>query len=290
MSLAVIGAGKWGSALHFAFSQNFTCKINSRHKKDMTNFVSINEAIESEYLVFALPAQIVGDWLEKNFIYNNQKILVAAKGIEQKSGKFLNEIFSQFIPEKNLAFLSGPSFASEVMKSLPTAVVINSKNKKLAQEFASFFPNFMKTYISSDVIGAEVCGAYKNVLAIASGICTGLELGNNARASLISRGLVEMARFGKYFGAEDETFMGLSGAGDLFLTASSELSRNYRVGLALAKEKKIDEILRDLGEVTGPAIFVGGWALQQLWLFWVAPILGAAIAGIFYRRVFESED
>ena len=105
------------------------------------------------------------------------------------------------------------------MQGLPTAVVINSTNEVLSKEFASFFPSFMKTYTSEDVIGAEVCGAYKNVLAIASGICDGLKLGNNARASLIARGLVEMRRFGKFFGAHDETFLGLSGAGDLFFNS-----------------------------------------------------------------------
>ncbi|MDX1809895.1 MAG: NAD(P)H-dependent glycerol-3-phosphate dehydrogenase [Sulfurospirillaceae bacterium] len=249
MSIAVIGAGKWGSALHFAFSQNFSCKITSKHKRDIPDFVSLEKALACEYLVMAIPAQVVGTWLRDHFTFNNQKILVAAKGIEQKSGKFLNEIFSEYVPVENLSYLSGPSFAYEVMQSLPTAIVINSTNMQLASKFSSFFPDFMKTYVSDDVIGAEVCGAYKNVIAIASGICAGLNLGQNARASLISRGLVEMARFGRYFGAEDDTFLGLSGAGDLFLSASSELSRNYRVGLELAKERKIDDILKELGEV-----------------------------------------
>ena len=249
MSIAVIGAGKWGQAIHFAISQNFTCKITSRTKKDIKNFVLLEEALECEYLVIALPAQIVREWLEHNFKFKNQKILVAAKGIEKGTGAFLNDIYKDFVPQENLSFLSGPSFAAEVIKSLPTCVVINSTNQNLSDKFASFFPSFIKTYTSCDVIGAEICGAYKNVLAIASGICDGLELGNNARASLISRGLVEMRRFGKFFEAEDETFLGLSGAGDLFLTASSVLSRNYRVGFALAQGKKLDEILTDLGEV-----------------------------------------
>lgn len=247
--IAVIGAGKWGQAIHFAISENFTCKITSRTKKDIKNFVSLKEALECEYLVIALPAQIVRVWLKENLVYKNQKVLVAAKGIEKGTGAFLNDIYKEYIPEKNLSFLSGPSFAAEVMKSLPTCVVINSTNQNLADKFASFFPDFIKTYTSNDVIGAEICGAYKNVLAIASGICDGLELGNNARASLISRGLFEMRRFGKFFGAQDETFLGLSGAGDLFLTASSVLSRNYRVGFALAQGKSLDEILEELGEV-----------------------------------------
>ena len=126
---------------------------------------------------------------------------------------------------------------------------INSKSKKLYNAFQPFFPNFIKTYYSADVIGAEVAGAYKNVLAIASGICEGLNLGKNAQASLIARGLVEMQRFGKVFGAKKSSFLGLSGAGDLFLTANSTMSRNYRVGLGLSANKNLDLILEELGEV-----------------------------------------
>lgn len=247
--IAVIGAGKWGSALFDAFSFQNECIITSRTKKDIPNFVSLEEALKCEYLVFSLSSQITKSWLEKNFVYSNQKILVASKGINAKSGEFLHEIFAKFVSEDNLATLSGPSFSSEVLKKLPCAIVVSSKNDSLAKEFCSFFPHYIKAYSSNDVIGAEVCGAYKNVIAIASGICDGLNLGNNARASLISRGLVEIARFGKFFGAKDETFLGLSGAGDLFLTASSNLSRNYRVGFGLAQGKKIDEILEELGEV-----------------------------------------
>lgn len=202
-----------------------------------------------KYLIIAIPAQEVAAWLQENFVYSGQKVLVAAKGIEASKGRFLNEIYADFVPEENIAFISGPSFATEVIQSLPTALVINSKNEQTALEFSAFFPDFMRTYISKDVMGAEVCGAYKNVIAIASGICEGLGLGKNAAASLISRGLVEMARFGKRYGASDESFIGLSGAGDLFLTASSTMSRNYRVGLGLAEGKTQEEILKELGEV-----------------------------------------
>ncbi len=249
MKVGVIGAGKWGQALHFAISQKGDSYISSRTKREIKNFVTQEEIMEFEYLVFAISAQNARSWLENNFIFKNQKILVASKGIEISSGKFLNEVFKEFIPEENLAFVSGPSFASEVMKSLPTAIVISSINKKLSKKFAKLFPSFIKTYTSKDVIGAEVCGAYKNIIAIASGICDGLKLGNNARASLISRGLVEMSRFGREFGAKKSTFLGLSGSGDLFLTASSTLSRNYRVGLGLAEGKSLDLILEELGEV-----------------------------------------
>jgi len=248
-SIAVIGAGKWGQALHFALSAKQECLITSRTKKDIRNFVDLNTALNCEYLVIAIPAQQIKQWLKDNFVYKGQKVLVASKGIEASSGQFLNEIYEEFMPSKNTGFISGPSFAAEVIKGLPAAIVINSKSKKLYNEFEPFFPNFLKVYYSKDVIGAEVSGAYKNVLAIASGICAGLNLGNNARASLISRGLVEMQRFGKHFGAKKSSFIGLSGAGDLFLTASSTLSRNYRVGLGLAEGKSLEQILEELGEV-----------------------------------------
>lgn len=248
-SIAVIGAGKWGQALHFALNQKQKCLITSRTKKDIVNFVDLDTAMDCEYLVIAIPAQQIRAWLKENFVFKGQKILVASKGIEASTGEFLNEIYEEFVPSKNIGFISGPSFAAEVIKGLPAAIVINSKSKKLYDEFSPFFPEFLKTYYSKDVIGAEVAGAYKNVLAIASGICAGLELGNNARASLISRGLVEMQRFGKQFGAKKSSFVGLSGAGDLFLTASSTLSRNYRVGLGLAKGKSLETILEELGEV-----------------------------------------
>lgn len=247
--IAIIGAGKWGQALHFALSQNQETYITSRTPRDIKNFTDLQTALNCEYLIIAIPAQQIKQWLKDNFVFKNQKILVASKGIEASSGEFLNEIYAEHVPEKNIGFISGPSFAAEVIQGLPCALVLNSRSKKLYQQFKNFFPNFIKTYYSADVIGAEVAGAYKNVLAIASGICEGLNLGKNAQASLISRGLVEMQRFGKNFGAKKSSFIGLSGAGDLFLTASSNMSRNYRVGLGLAQNKKLDEILEELGEV-----------------------------------------
>ncbi len=248
-SICVIGAGKWGQALHYALNQNQKCLITNRTPKDIENFVSLDEALQCKYLIIAIPSQFIREWLTKNFKYNGQRILVAAKGIEANTGSFLQEIYEQFIPKENLGFISGPSFASEVIDGLPTALVLNSISKNYYDSFYIFFPSFIKTYYSDDVIGAEIAGAYKNVLAIASGICDGLSLGQNARASLISRGLVEMERFGNHYGANKDTFLGLSGAGDLFLTASSTLSRNFRVGLGLAQNKSLDDILKDLGEV-----------------------------------------
>ena len=249
MSIAVIGAGKWGTALYHSFSKNNECYISSPRKRDIKNFISIDEALDSEFLVFALSTQGLFDWLKANFKNKGQKILLASKGVDYANLKFLDEIFLNFISKEQLCVLSGPSFAAEVMQDLPCALVLSAFDESLSKKFASFFPKHIKAYISSDVRGAEICGAYKNVLAIASGISDGLKLGNNARASLMARGLVEMHRFGKAFGANDETFLGLSGAGDLFLSASSDLSRNYRVGFMLSQGKNLDEILLDLREV-----------------------------------------
>lgn len=248
--VGVIGAGKWGEALAFAMSEKNEVLITSRTPRDWPNFRPIDEVLECEYLIITVPAQQVAKWLEEHFVYLGQKVLVAAKGIEASSGRFLNEIYTQYIPEEGLAFLSGPSFAAEVMKALPTALVINSLSRATAETFAALFPRFIRTYTSDDVIGAEIAGAYKNVIAIAAGICEGLGLGHNAAASLIARGLVEMERFGRAYGAREETFIGLSGAGDLFLTASSPMSRNYRVGLGLAAGKSKENVCEEIGEVS----------------------------------------
>ena len=249
VKLAVIGAGKWGSALKSALSEKQECLITSPTKRDIKDFVSIEHALKAEFLIFALSTQDSRAWLKKHFKYQGQKILIASKGIEIKTCKFLDEIFLNFVPKKHLCVLSGPSFAAEVLEKLPTALVISGSSKALCKEFAAFFPPYIKAYVDKDVRGAEVCGAYKNVLAIASGISDALKLGNNARASLIARGLVEMQRFGKAFKAKEHTFLGLSGAGDLFLTASSTLSRNYRAGVLLAKGLSLEQIKNELNEV-----------------------------------------
>lgn len=249
--IGVIGAGKWGQALAFAFRQNPNNEvyITSRTPRDIENFVALEEVLKMEYIVMAIPAQQVASWLEEHYVDHGQKVLVVAKGIEASSGRFLNQIFSAYVKDENIAFLSGPSFAAEVIQGLPCALVVNAENERTSKAFENFFPDFVRTYSSTDVAGAEVAGAYKNVVAIAAGIVEGLSLGKNASASLISRGLIEMHRFAKQYGAKDDTFLGLSGAGDLFLTASSTMSRNFRVGLGLAAGKSQAEILEELGEV-----------------------------------------
>lgn len=249
MKMAIIGAGKWGQALYHAFSEHNDVVIHSRTPREIENFVSLDEALDRPYLVMAIPAQFARGWMEGNFQDKGQQLAVAAKGIEVETGALLNQIYESFLSPDRLAYISGPSFAAEVKQSLPTALIISSVNTTLAQTFADALPSYIKGYVDDDVVGAEVSGAYKNVIAIAGGVSDGLQLGNNARAALIARGLVEMSRFGQNFGARAETFLSLGGAGDLFLTASSKLSRNYRVGLGLAEGKKMDQILEELGEV-----------------------------------------
>ncbi len=247
--ISVIGAGAWGSALYYAIRQKTDkCVITSRRKRNIEGFVSFEEALKNEYLLISIASQQIKEFL-KNVNLNGKKFLVASKGIDNEKLKFLNEIFEEFVPKENLAFISGPSFAKEVKENKPTALVIASSNPALSEEFKRFFPSFLKIYTDTDVAGVEVAGAYKNVIAIAGGICEGLNLGNNAKAALLARGLVEMDRFGEVFGAKKDTFLGVAGAGDLFLTANSVMSRNYRVGLNLAKDKMLEDILNELGEV-----------------------------------------
>ncbi len=248
MEIAVIGAGKWGEALFHAFKTKQNVVITSRKKREYEGFVSLEDALKAKYLVIAIASQSLKDFLGSVKL-NNKKVLVASKGIDKDNFKFINEIYEEFLPKENIAYIGGPSFAKEVMEYKPTALILSSYNLTLAKEFSEFFPDFIKTYIDNDVMGVEIAGAYKNVIAIAGGICAGLELGENAKASLLARGLVEMDRFGEYFGAKKETFLGLAGAGDLFLSANSVLSRNYRVGLGLAQNKSLKSILEELGEV-----------------------------------------
>lgn len=246
--ISIIGAGKWGKALYQGISMHNACSISSATKRP--GFTQLDTAFKSKYLLFVISTQDTASWLSENYQANEHKVLIASKGIDTKSCLFLDELYSRYINPSDICFLSGPSFASEFASGLPCALVISGQNELLCKDFASFFPKeYVKTYISSDYKGSLIAGAYKNVLAIACGISDALEYGQNARASLMARGLIEMQRFGEAYGAKESTFLGLSGAGDLFLTASSSLSRNYRTGYALGKGIKLDCVLASLGEV-----------------------------------------
>lgn len=264
MDIFIFGGGAWGETLGFCFSLNHRVFIISRRKLDLSYSTNIFQISEDEFLQYYKNSQnplcviAIASAFMRNFllraqylqeIRNDIKIMCVSKGIEMDSGAFMSEILENFFCKNNLCYLTGPTFAAEIRQQLPCAVAIHSYNLDLAKFYSGIFPSFIKPYIKDDVVGAEIAGAYKNVIAIAGGICDGLMLGNNAKASLLARGLVEMARFGAHFGGKMETFLGLSGSGDLFLTSNSKMSRNYRVGLGLAQNRPLDAILQSLGEV-----------------------------------------
>ncbi len=267
--VSVIGGGAWGTALAtmaaragrdvliWAREDDVVTSINEHHEnKDFLPGVAlpeslratgdIGEAAAADIILLVVPAQFVRSiGLElKPFLKGSTPLVLCAKGIEQSTGQLMNELVTEILPKSPLAVLSGPTFAREVARDKPSAVTIASKYQQIAQNIAETLgqPTF-RPYLSSDVVGAEVGGAVKNVLAVACGIVAGLDLGENARAALITRGLAEMVRFGEIFGAKRETMMGLCGLGDLILTCSSDQSRNMSLGMALGQGKTVEDIM-----------------------------------------------
>jgi glycerol-3-phosphate dehydrogenase (NAD(P)+) len=200
----------------------------------------------AEGVILAIPAQGVREVLSglKSIVTNRLPLIISAKGIEQGTGLFMNEVVGDVIPGAEPLVLSGPSFAADVMKGLPTAVVMAATRLEDARHWAEALslPQF-RIYASDDVKGVESGGALKNVLAIACGISDGRGLGDSARAALTTRGFAELTRFAAQLGAKPETLMGLSGLGDLLLTCSSRQSRNYSFGFALGQGKSVEEAL-----------------------------------------------
>ncbi len=173
----------------------------------------------------------------------------ATKGLELESGKLLHEVVTEELPDCRYAVVSGPTFAMEVARGLPTAMTVAASGSVFGQALAAaFHGGNYRVYTSDDVVGAELGGAIKNVLAIAAGISDGLGFGANARAAIITRGLAEIMRLGVKMGAQPETLMGLSGVGDLVLTCTDNQSRNRRLGLALGQGKPMDETIADIGQ------------------------------------------
>jgi glycerol-3-phosphate dehydrogenase (NAD(P)+) len=172
------------------------------------------------------------------------------KGLESGTGLMPHEVQAQVAPQLQAGALSGPSFALEVARQQPTALVAASAHARVRDALVQAFHGpALRVYANSDIVGVEVGGAVKNVLAIATGLCDGLDLGLNARAALITRGLTEMTRLGLALGAHTDTFMGLSGLGDLVLTATGDLSRNRKVGLLLAQGQSLEQAVTSLGHV-----------------------------------------
>jgi glycerol-3-phosphate dehydrogenase (NAD(P)+) len=259
----VIGSGSWGSALaHILLNNNKKILVYSRSVPDSSNHVLSNANVTITHdtediffnktpIIVATPVHSlskIGSLIQKK----NHKgpILLTSKGVEVKSGLFPSQILSQYISEDNLGVLSGPSFAAEVIKNKPTAVTIAAFKDSVLEVFTKMFHSkFFRVYASNDVIGCQVGGAMKNILSVAVGISDGLELGPNAKAALITRGILEIQSLGKILNCNEQTIYGLSGIGDLVLTSNDNLSRNRRFGMRLAKGESIKEAEKNIGQV-----------------------------------------
>ncbi len=202
-------------------------------------------------VLFVVPSKAVravAEQMREAGVIGGGAILVSCiKGIELESGSRMTEVIGEIFPENRVGVLSGPNHAEEVAKRLPTAAVVGAEDARVALELQEIFTlPWFRSYTSDDVVGIEWAGAVKNVFAIAAGIVDGLGLGDNAKAALVTRGLAEMVRLGTAFGGKPETFQGLSGVGDLIATCYSAHSRNNRVGLALGRGEKLEEIVASM--------------------------------------------
>jgi len=202
----------------------------------------------ADYFLLAIPTQFLRQMLQKawEFFPENPVVICASKGVELGTLKPMSEMVAETLQGRNprYAVLSGPSFAKEVSSRLPTAVSLGCEDVQLSRQLQDVLStDFFRVYANPDYRGVELGGALKNIMAIAAGISDGLEFGHDARAALITRGLVEMARFGVALGAREKTFMGLSGMGDLVLTCTGDLSRNRQVGLKLGRGMTLEQIL-----------------------------------------------
>ena len=266
--IAVIGAGAWGSALALAAaragrhvtlwsrdSDQAAAMIATRENAkrlpgislplSITPTSSLHEAVASaRAIILAIPAQHMRDIAQALALVmkSGLPVIIAAKGIDRRSGEFMSEIVTDALPGAMPAMLSGPSFADDVARELPTAVVLAAPIDEIAQALAQALSSSrFRVYHSNDVRGVEIGGAAKNVLAIAAGIVQGRALGESARAALIARGFAELQRFAKTYDAKPETLVGLAGLGDLVLTASSLHSRNFSFGYDLGRGKSVSE-------------------------------------------------
>ncbi|UTW55299.1 NAD(P)H-dependent glycerol-3-phosphate dehydrogenase [Kordiimonas sp. SCSIO 12610] len=269
MKLGVLGGGAWGTALAcasvragletfiWAREAEVVASINSDHENSMfLSGTALPEALKAtadlgefqgaDIILLVTPAQHLRSMAEalKEHIQDTTRLVICSKGIEISTGKLLSDVLAEIFPENPVAVLSGPTFAVEVARGQPCALTLAGSDEKIISEIASAIatPTF-RPYQSHDIIGAQIGGAIKNVLAIATGIVSGLDLGENARAAVITRGLAEMARFGDVFGADQETMMGLSGLGDLILTCSSTQSRNMSLGKAIGEGQTFSSLM-----------------------------------------------
>jgi glycerol-3-phosphate dehydrogenase (NAD(P)+) len=238
--IVIAGAGTWGRALAFVIDgAGHSVRLWTRNDKD-------DAVADCDALVLAVPAQACREVLSRlgPALPPQAPVIITAKGIERASGLFMHEVAAAILPSARSFILSGPSFAADVVKGLPTAVTLAAPTHDEAADWAKrlSLPSF-RIYGSDDVAGVAIGGALKNVLAIACGISDGRRLGDSARAALTTRGFAELTRFGRKLGARPETLTGLSGLGDLLLTCSSRQSRNFSFGMAIGEGTSVANAL-----------------------------------------------
>ena len=276
--ISVIGSGGWGIALTILLHKNGhnliiwsfdkkeaeELKINRQNKTKLPNILlpedikvtnNLKEAVDNkDILVLAVPSKAIRSVSKslKDIIKDNQIIVNVAKGLEEDTLKTMTGIIEEELKEKNpqVAVLSGPSHAEEVGKGIPTTCVVSAHNKELTLYLQNIFMNpSFRVYTSPDMIGVEIGGALKNVIALAAGIADGLNYGDNTKAALITRGIKEISALGVAMGGEQSTFYGLTGLGDLIVTCASMHSRNRRAGILLGQGKTLDEAIKEVNMV-----------------------------------------
>jgi glycerol-3-phosphate dehydrogenase (NAD(P)+) len=275
-TVAVLGAGSWGTALAALLARNdvptrlwgrdadalaamAASRRNLRYLPDLDLPIELSYEADLAKIVrgagivlIVVPSHAFASMLDDiiPMLDPGTKISWATKGFETGTGRFLHELVNEKLPGRPAAVITGPSFAREVAAGLPSAVTVHATDDAFGRELAVLLhaPDF-RAYTGNDILGAELGGAMKNVLAVATGVADGMELGLNARAGLITRGMNEMLRLGVALGARAETLMGLAGLGDLVLTCTGDLSRNRRLGLALGRGISLDDAVREIGQV-----------------------------------------
>lgn len=309
MNLTVLGAGAWGTALAASACNRQPTRLWAR---DAAQASAMREQrCNRRYLPdFPLPDELrIDDDFDGAVAHARDGLIVVAtpmaglegmlrrlpadaagvlwlcKGFQEGTGRLGHEIARDVAPALRCGVLSGPSFAIEVARAQPTALVAASSDAALAERAVeAFHSESLRVYTSTDPVGVEVGGAVKNVMAIATGIADGMALGLNARAALITRGLAEITRLGLALGARPETFMGLSGLGDLVLTTTGDLSRNRQVGLRLAQGLALPQILAELGHVA-EGVLSAATVLRRAQALQVAMPITEAVVGVLERRI-----
>ncbi len=275
-NISVLGAGTWGTALAILLSNNghevtiwtiveAEAKMLSEHRDEIKNLpgaklpekvkvtMNLEEACsDNDLLVMAVASPYIRSTakLASPYIKEGQKIVNVSKGIEDVTLRTLSEVITEEMPQADVAVLSGPSHAEEVSRGVPTTIVVGAKTKETARFIQDvFMTDVFRVYTSPDIIGIELGGSLKNVIALAAGIVDGLGLGDNTKAALMTRGMAEISRLGIKLGGKMETFSGLSGFGDLFVTCNSKHSRNWNAGYLMGQGKTMEEAKQQVGQV-----------------------------------------